>query len=150
MSPFFQDNCHGKYPKGNGDSFHSMHITVKLKDSNKIERFDSEISKVLVHWNEMLGREVIKLCHEMNFTTGFCEGGDSQDVIDSYELKVRLEHLLERMSLVSQSLMFYASVLMISASQKHNIQTFLSIKILRYLMLMMQILAIFLTMHMIS
>jgi atypical dual specificity phosphatase len=71
MSPFFQDNCHGKYPKGNGGSFHSMHMIVKLKDLNKIARFDSELSKALEHWNEMLGMEVIKLCHEMNFITGF-------------------------------------------------------------------------------
>jgi len=58
----------------------------------------------VVHWNEMLGMEVIKLCHEMNFNTVFFfEGGDSQNFIDSYELKVRLEHLLERMALVSQA-----------------------------------------------
>lgn len=103
MSPFFQENYHGKYSKGNSDSSHSMRLTVKLKDLNKIAKFDSELSKELEHWNEMLGMEVIKFCHEMNFNTGFFEGGDSQNVIDSYELKVRLEHLLERMALVSQA-----------------------------------------------
>lgn len=107
MSPFFQENYHGKYSKGNSDSSHSMRLTVKLKDLNKIAKFDSELSKELEHWNEMLGTEVIKLCHEMNFNTGFFfvffEGGDSQNVIDSYKLKVRLEHLLERMALVSQA-----------------------------------------------
>eukprot|EP01018_Ginkgo_biloba_P037189 Gb_03643 [translate_table: standard] len=103
VSPVSRDNWHGRHSRGIGDSFRSMRLTFKLKDFNKNAKLDGELSKELEHWNEILGTEAIKLCQEKSFNTGFFEGGDTQSVVDSYELKVRLEHLLERMTLISQA-----------------------------------------------
>lgn len=36
----------------------------------------------------MLRNDVIKLCQENNFNSGFFEGSDNNSVIDAYELKV--------------------------------------------------------------
>lgn len=36
----------------------------------------------------MLRNDVVKLCQENNFNTGFFEGSDSNCVVDAYELKV--------------------------------------------------------------
>lgn len=49
---------------------------------------DAELNKELEQWNDMLKNDAIKLCQENNFTTGFCEGSDSNYVVDAYELKV--------------------------------------------------------------
>ncbi|KAL2896222.1 Dual specificity protein phosphatase PHS1 [Bienertia sinuspersici] len=64
---------------------------------------DAELSKELEQWNELLRNEVVKLCHENNFNSGFFEGSDNNTVVDAYELKVRLEHILERISLISDA-----------------------------------------------
>lgn len=81
----------------------------------------------------MLKSDAVKLCQENNFNSGFFEGSDSNYVVDAYELKVlmsysacplrhygnlsfcnpfhvqfcnlqiRLEHILERISLISDA-----------------------------------------------
>ena len=71
----------------------------------------------------MLRTDVVKLCEENNFITGFFEGNDNNIAVDAYELKVmcfyvhsnwqnlrllvlfqvRLEHILERISLISDA-----------------------------------------------
>jgi atypical dual specificity phosphatase len=38
----------------------------------------------------MLRTEVVKLCQDNNFQTGFFEGTDNSTVVDAYELKVNL------------------------------------------------------------
>ncbi|KAL9329854.1 hypothetical protein ACSQ67_004857 [Phaseolus vulgaris] len=63
---------------------------------------DAECSKELEQWNEMLKSDAIKLCQENNFNPGFFEG-DNNCVIDAYELKIRLEHILERIGLISDA-----------------------------------------------
>lgn len=49
---------------------------------------DAESSKELEQWNEMLKNDVVKLCQENNFISGFFEGSDGHSVVDAYELKV--------------------------------------------------------------
>ncbi|WVZ18622.1 hypothetical protein V8G54_005944 [Vigna mungo] len=73
--------------------------------SNTLPDFqvDSESNKELEQWNEMLKNDAVKLCLENNFNTGFFEGGDNNTVVDAYELKVRLEHILERIALISEA-----------------------------------------------
>ncbi|XP_057841042.1 dual specificity protein phosphatase PHS1 isoform X2 [Cryptomeria japonica] len=102
-SPGSRDNWHGKHSKGSGDAHRNMRLTLKLKDFNKIAKVDSEVNKELEVWSDSLRTEAIKFCQENGFNTGFFEGGDNNHVVDSYELKVRLEHLLERMALISQA-----------------------------------------------
>jgi len=38
----------------------------------------------------MLRTEVVKLCQDNNFHTGFFEGTDNSTAVDAYELKVNL------------------------------------------------------------
>lgn len=49
---------------------------------------DAELSKEMEQWNETFRTEVIRLCQENYFNTGFFEGGDGNLVVDAYELKV--------------------------------------------------------------
>jgi atypical dual specificity phosphatase len=51
----------------------------------------------------MLKNDVVKFCLDNNFNTGFFEGSDSNLVVDAYELKIRLEHILERITLISDA-----------------------------------------------
>ncbi|XP_024385430.1 dual specificity protein phosphatase PHS1 [Physcomitrium patens] len=76
-------------------------MTFKLKDVSKTAKIDCEWSKKLEWWDEKMRSEGQKLCKDHKFTTGFLEGGGSHSVVDSYELKVRLEHILERMIMIS-------------------------------------------------
>jgi atypical dual specificity phosphatase len=39
-------------------------------------------------WNEMHRTDVVKLCQDNNFSTGFFEGTDNSIAVDAYELKV--------------------------------------------------------------
>ncbi|XP_039016650.1 dual specificity protein phosphatase PHS1-like [Hibiscus syriacus] len=64
---------------------------------------DAESSKYLEQWNEMLKSDAVKLCQDNNFNSGFFEGSDNNSVFDAYELKVRLEHVLERIGLISEA-----------------------------------------------
>jgi atypical dual specificity phosphatase len=51
---------------------------------------DSELSKEIEQWNDMLRTDVVKLCQDNNFNTGFFEGIDNSIAVDAYELKVIL------------------------------------------------------------
>ncbi|KAJ9140104.1 hypothetical protein P3X46_030786 [Hevea brasiliensis] len=102
-SPMSRENWHGKFSKGNGEPLHSLRLTTKLRDIHKFAKIDTESNKELEQWNEMLRNDAIKLCQENNFNTGFFEGNDNNCVVDAYELKVRLEHILERISLISDA-----------------------------------------------
>lgn len=101
-SPMSRDNWHGK-GKGSGEPLRSLRLTSKLRDFHKFAKVDAELNKELEQWNDMLKNDAIKLCQENNFTTGFFEGSDSNYVVDAYELKVRLEHILERIGLISEA-----------------------------------------------
>lgn len=96
---------HGKSSnKGSGsEPLRSMRITSKLRDFHKYAKVDAELNKELEQWNELLKNEAVKLCLENNFTSGFFEGSESNSVVDAYELKLRLEHILERISLISDA-----------------------------------------------
>ncbi|KAL8456827.1 hypothetical protein ACS0TY_034897 [Phlomoides rotata] len=102
-SPMSRDNWHGKFAKGSGEQLRSLRLTTKLRDFHKYAKVDAELNKELEQWNDMLKNDAIKLCQENNFSTGFFEGSDSNYVVDAYELKVRLEHILERIGLISDA-----------------------------------------------
>ncbi|KAK6147976.1 hypothetical protein DH2020_018888 [Rehmannia glutinosa] len=102
-SPMSRESWHGKFSKGNGEALRSLRLTSKLRDFHRFAKVDVELNKELEQWNDMLKNDAIKLCQENNFTTGFFEGSDSNYVVDAYELKVRLEHILERIGLISDA-----------------------------------------------
>ncbi|KAK9117693.1 hypothetical protein Sjap_016640 [Stephania japonica] len=102
-SPIYRENWHGKHFKSNGEPLRSLRLTAKLRDFNKYAKVDSELSRELEQWNEMLRAEAVKLCLDNNFNAGFFEGTESNIVVDAYELKVRLEHVLERIALISDA-----------------------------------------------
>ncbi|CAL9069299.1 unnamed protein product [Musa banksii] len=103
VSPVSRDNWNGRCSKGGGEAPRSLRLTMKLRDFNKCTKVDAELSKELEQWNEMLKSDVVRLCQENNFNTGFFEGNDNNIAVDAYELKVRLEHILERISLISDA-----------------------------------------------
>ncbi|KAJ7955925.1 Dual specificity protein phosphatase PHS1 [Quillaja saponaria] len=102
-SPMSREGWHGKFYRGSGEQVRSLRLTAKLRDFHKFAKIDAESSKELEQWNEMLKNEAVKLCQENNFITGFFEGSDNSSVIDAYELKIRLEHILERIALISEA-----------------------------------------------
>ncbi|KAF9623004.1 hypothetical protein IFM89_035985 [Coptis chinensis] len=102
-SPVSRENWHGKYFKGSGEPLRSLRLTTKLRDFNKYAKVDAELSRELEQWNDTLRTEAVKLCQENNFNTGFFEGNEANSVVDAYELKVRLEHILERIALISDA-----------------------------------------------
>ncbi|XP_073157094.1 dual specificity protein phosphatase PHS1-like [Henckelia pumila] len=102
-SPIPRDSSHGKFSKGSGDPLSSLRLTSKIREFYRFAKVDAELNKELEKWNDMLKNDAIKLCHENNFITGFFEGIDSHGVVDAYELKVRLEHILERIGLISDA-----------------------------------------------
>ncbi|KAL2462337.1 Dual specificity protein phosphatase PHS1 [Abeliophyllum distichum] len=102
-SPMSRDSWHGKFSKGSGEPLRSLRLTSKLRDFHKCAKVDAELNKEIEQWNDMLKNDAIKLCQENNFNTGFFEGSDSNCVVDAYELKVRLEHILERIVLISDA-----------------------------------------------
>ncbi|KAH7293146.1 hypothetical protein KP509_28G013800 [Ceratopteris richardii] len=77
-------------------------FTHKLRDFNRIAKVDKQLNEELNRWNEILDIEVGSFCEDHDFVSGFLEGGPIHSVIRSYELKVRLEHILERLNLISQ------------------------------------------------
>ncbi|XP_020593145.1 dual specificity protein phosphatase PHS1 [Phalaenopsis equestris] len=97
-------NWSGKYFKGSGDQSHRLRLTMKLRDFQKFVKADAEFNKDLEQWIEMLRIDVVKFCLENNFNAGFFDGNDSNIVTDAYELKVRLEHILDRMALISDAM----------------------------------------------
>ncbi|CAM6111928.1 unnamed protein product [Calypogeia fissa] len=78
----------------------SSRLTLKLKDVNKSAKVDSELCKELDWWDERIRQEGRRICKEQDFTTGFLDHSSSHSLVDSYELKIRLDHLLERMQLI--------------------------------------------------
>uniref|UniRef100_A0A5B7B862 Putative dual specificity protein phosphatase PHS1 n=2 Tax=Davidia involucrata TaxID=16924 RepID=A0A5B7B862_DAVIN len=102
-SPISRDAWHGKCNKGSGEPLRSLRLTSKLRDFHKFAKVDVELNKELEQWNEMLRNDAVKLCQKNNFNTGFFEGSDNNCVVDAYELKVRLEHILERIALISDA-----------------------------------------------
>ncbi|PSS07627.1 Dual specificity protein like [Actinidia chinensis var. chinensis] len=102
-SPISRDAWQGKFNKGGGEPVHSLRMTSKLRDFHKFAKVDVELNKELEQWNEMLRNDAVKLCQENNFNMGFFEGSDNNSVVDAYELKVRLEHILERIALISDA-----------------------------------------------
>ncbi|GJN31931.1 hypothetical protein PR202_gb20391 [Eleusine coracana subsp. coracana] len=102
-SPNCRETFLAKNFKGNGDGSRGLRLTMKLRDFNKYAKLDGELSKEMEQWNEMLRTDVVKLCQDNNFNTGFFEGTDNSIAVDAYELKVRLEHILERISLISEA-----------------------------------------------
>ncbi|KAL5564852.1 hypothetical protein UlMin_028016 [Ulmus minor] len=102
-SPMSRDSWHGKFSKASGEPLRNMRLTAKLRDFHKFAKLDAESNKELEQWNEMLKNDAIKLCHENNFNTGFFECSDNNCVIDAYELKIRLEHILDRIALISDA-----------------------------------------------
>nr|CAB3477131.1 unnamed protein product [Digitaria exilis] len=121
-SPSCRESFITKHFKGNGDASRGLRLTMKLRDFNKYAKVktfevwvhffctrkcmiwvDSELSKEIEQWNDMLRTEVVKLCQDNSFNTGFFEGTENSTAVDAYELKVRLEHILERISLISDA-----------------------------------------------
>ncbi|XP_068659792.1 dual specificity protein phosphatase PHS1 isoform X2 [Aristolochia californica] len=102
-SPLSREYWHGKQSRGGGGEPRSLRLTMKLRDFNKYAKVDAELARELDQWNEMLRTDAVRLCQENNFNTGFFEGNDSNSVVDAYELKVRLEHILERVALISDA-----------------------------------------------
>ncbi|WOL12169.1 dual specificity protein phosphatase PHS1-like [Canna indica] len=101
-SPGSRDNWNGRNFRAI-EAPRNLRLTMKLRDFNKLSKVDAELSKELEQWNELVREDVVKLCQENNFNTGFFEGNDSNIAVDAYELKVRLEHILERISLISDA-----------------------------------------------
>lgn len=102
-SPISREAWHGKFSRGSVESLRSLRLTTKLRDFHRFAKVDAESSKELEQWNEMLRNDAVKLCQENNFNSGFFEGNDNNGVVDAYELKVRLEHILERIALISDA-----------------------------------------------
>ncbi|KAL5795360.1 hypothetical protein ACOSQ2_000180 [Xanthoceras sorbifolium] len=102
-SPMSREGWHGKFHRGSGEPVRNLRLTAKLRDFHKFAKVDAESNKELEQWNEMLRNDAVKLCQENNFNTGFFEGSDNNCVVDAYELKVRLEHILERIALISDA-----------------------------------------------
>ncbi|XP_021287169.1 dual specificity protein phosphatase PHS1 isoform X1 [Herrania umbratica] len=102
-SPMSREGWHGKFYKGSGEPLRSLRLTAKLRDFHKFAKVDAESGRDLEQWNEMLKNDAVKLCQENSFNTGFFEGSDNNSVVDAYELKVRLEHILERIALISEA-----------------------------------------------
>ncbi|KMT10920.1 hypothetical protein BVRB_5g113330 [Beta vulgaris subsp. vulgaris] len=102
-SPSARESYQGKHAKWSGEPLRCLRLTTKLRDFHKYAKVDAELSKELEQWNEILRSDVVRLCQENNFNPGFFEGSDHNTVVDAYELKVRLEHILERISLISDA-----------------------------------------------
>ncbi|CAN6468628.1 unnamed protein product [Victoria cruziana] len=102
-SPISRDNWHGRYHRGIGEAPRSLRLTMKLRDFNKFAKVEAELGRDLERWNEMLKSDVVKYCQDNNFNSGFFEFSDNHIAVDAYELKVRLEHILERTALITDA-----------------------------------------------
>ncbi|KAK3164234.1 hypothetical protein QOZ80_1AG0014560 [Eleusine coracana subsp. coracana] len=103
VSPMSRDSWSNKYIKGSAEAPRSLRMTMKLRDLYKNPKVDPETLKEIEQWNEALKIDVIKFCQENNFHSGFFDGTESNMVADAYELKVRLEHIIERVALISDA-----------------------------------------------
>eukprot|EP00850_Spirogloea_muscicola_P005240 SM000023S07696 [mRNA] locus=s23:1003838:1017893:+ [translate_table: standard] len=77
-------------------------LTMKIKGVRRTARDDNELSEQLELWDMLMREQAQEMCRAQSFTTGFLDGGGSHSLVDSYELKVRLEHVLERIALILQ------------------------------------------------
>lgn len=102
-SPMSREGWHGKFSRGSAETVRSLRLTTKLRDFHKFAKVDAELNREMEQWNELLRTDAVKLCQENNFNTGFFEASDNNTAVDAYELKVRLEHILERISLISDA-----------------------------------------------
>ncbi|KAL6627780.1 hypothetical protein ACP70R_031506 [Stipagrostis hirtigluma subsp. patula] len=103
VSPMSRDGWSNKYHKGSAEAPRSLRMTMKLRDFYKNPKVDPELLKDIEQWNEALKTDVIKFCQENNFHPGFFDGTEANMVADAYELKVRLEHIIERIALISDA-----------------------------------------------
>ncbi|CAD6238668.1 unnamed protein product [Miscanthus lutarioriparius] len=103
VSPLSRDSWNNKYFKGSAEAPRSLRMTMKLRDFYKNPKVDPELLKEIEQWNEALKNDVIKFCQENNFHSGFFDGTENNMVADAYELKVRLEHIIERIALISDA-----------------------------------------------
>jgi atypical dual specificity phosphatase len=102
-SPLSRDSWSNKYFKGSAEAPRNFRMTMKLRDFYKNPKVDPELLKEIEQWNEVLKTDVIKFCQENNFHSGFFDGTENNMVADAYELKVRLEHIIERIALISDA-----------------------------------------------
>nr|CAB3472997.1 unnamed protein product [Digitaria exilis] len=123
-----RDSWSNKYFKGSAEAPRNLRMTMKLRDFYKNPKVDPELLKEIEQWNEALKTDVIKFCQENNFHSGFFDGTENNMVADAYELKVghkiylyviphfkelvsliidhlqvRLEHIIERIALISDA-----------------------------------------------
>jgi len=103
VSPLSRDSWNNKYFKGSAEAPRSLRMTMKLRDFYKNPKVDPEVLKEIEQWNEALKNDVIKFCQDNNFHSGFFDGTENNMVADAYELKVRLEHIIERIALISDA-----------------------------------------------
>ncbi|KAJ3702094.1 hypothetical protein LUZ61_005799 [Rhynchospora tenuis] len=105
-SPLCRESGSGRGFRGNGEYTRcnsNLRLTIKIRDFNKYAKMDTDLNKEMEQWYEMLRNDVVKLCQDNDFNTGFFECTESPSAIDAYELKVRLEHILERITLISEA-----------------------------------------------
>lgn len=102
-SSMSRDSGFGKLNRGSSEPLRSLRMTSRLRDFHRYAKVGAELNKELEQWNDLLKDEVIKLCQENNFNPGFFEGSDNNYGVDAYELKARLEHILERIGLISDA-----------------------------------------------
>eukprot|EP00850_Spirogloea_muscicola_P000016 SM000001S04418 [mRNA] locus=s1:71854:82695:- [translate_table: standard] len=77
-------------------------LTMKIKGVRRTAKDDNDLSEQLELWDMLMREQAQEMCRAQSFTTGFLDGGGSHSLVDSYELKVRLEHVLERVALILQ------------------------------------------------
>lgn len=71
ISPSSRESSQGKYAKWSGEAVRCLRLTTKLRDFHKYAKVDAELSKELELWNDTLRNDVVKLCYENNFNSGF-------------------------------------------------------------------------------
>ncbi|CAI5494015.1 unnamed protein product [Closterium sp. Naga37s-1] len=82
---------------------------MKIRGVRKSAQGDEELREQVQRWDGMMREEAGRICKAaaVPFVTGFMEasgGGGAHSLVDAYELKVRLHHLLERWGLVQDSM----------------------------------------------
>ncbi|CAI6012882.1 unnamed protein product, partial [Closterium sp. NIES-65] len=84
-------------------------LSMKIRGVRKSAQGDEELREQVQRWDGMMREEAGRICKAaaVPFVTGFMEasgGGGAHSLVDAYELKVRLHHLLERWGLVQDSM----------------------------------------------
>eukprot|EP00889_Picochlorum_renovo_P002419 jgi/Picre1/29449/NNA_004837.t1 len=123
MSPRYNENAKPPFSPRNVEKYkHSASLmTSTIRTIQKEAGKDEILSKKLEDWNVLLGSKCVELrnalekwqsrssdagpCskrYEMTLTTGFLQG--IRPVVDLYELKVRLQHMLHRQKILGAAL----------------------------------------------